>query len=68
MESNAILKPRSTFHNYVCEALLQTIEKPVRVVDFEEKLSNPASTRAKLAERKKESRTTTPVNIVNEQV
>ena len=37
------LAPRSNFHNYVCQTLLQTIEKPAKVINFEEKMSNPVS-------------------------
>ena len=37
------LAPRSNFHNYVCQTLLQQIEKPAKVIDFEEKMSNPVS-------------------------
>ena len=59
-------KPRSTFHNYVCEALLKTIEKPVKIVSIEDKLSNPASTKAKFAQKKKSERGTTPGSIEQE--
>lgn len=36
---------RSNFHDYVCRTLLEQIEKPIKVVNFEAKLSNPASPR-----------------------